>query len=143
MLSDAYCIAVTLYKDDPEPNGKKEHPKPKAKASGNGAKAKAKPKATKDNKEVIKPAPKSKTTKKYELTSYGLAKKDFDEKPLGTLWCLKVDGILNLRPRFHFDGGAKAKGRRAAMEAAWLASRERKKVLKDMPIAEQKRRKYI
>ena len=29
------------------------------------------------------------------------------------------------------------------MEAAWLASKKRKAILKDMPIAEQKKRKYI
>ena len=71
-----------MVKGDLEPNGQEDYPNTKAKASATGAMAKTKAKGRKDNKKVIpEPVPKTKTRKKYEWTSYELAKKKFDEKP--------------------------------------------------------------
>ena len=51
--------------------------------------------------------------------------------------------ILNtrLRPRFEYSGPKCA--RRKAAEEAWQKSSERKRVLADMPVSEQKKRKFI
>lgn len=129
--------------------------KAKSKATVTGkAKSKETPKS-KAPKPTKKPSGKSSAPKKHGETDYGKAKKEFSLKFLRLnrsaamvhAW-LSPEAFWSMvnssdHPRFQSEYDGPAKGRRAALERAWMDSTERMDILKDIPYHEQKRRRYI
>ena len=70
----------------------------------------------------------------YKFTPYGEAKKAIAAAFLG-----HPNYTARATPRFEHSGPH----RRKAVEEAWLKSKARKDILKDMPVSEQKKRRYI